>query len=136
MGTLSAESMIDPSKALQKPLTEKPGAIYPANHNKNAFITNVNNPNVKKLIGSVINSRIGFKKEFINPIKIVTNNAVTKLLTVIPGISQAMKTIATEYNNHLTIKFIIYSLSFQVNYALEQKQINELVFYRLIYIKI
>lgn len=96
MGTLRADSMMEPKNALQKPSTENPGAICPAKRSKSAFIMSVNNPSVRKFIGSVIKSKIGFKNVLIKPKSIATNKAVMKLLTPIPGISHAINTIDSE----------------------------------------
>lgn len=86
----------EPKRALQKPLTEKPGATYPANIKSKAFNTNVNSPNVKKFIGNVMNVKIGRTNILINPITITTSKAAQKLETLIPGIIQAISIIAKE----------------------------------------
>lgn len=86
----------EPIKALKNPLTENPGAIAPASINNNAFNTNENNPNVRKLIGKEINCKTGFTKAFIKAIIKQTIIAAKKLSTPIPGTAQAINTIARE----------------------------------------
>jgi hypothetical protein len=55
-----------------------------AKRTKSALITNVNNPSVSKLIGSVSKTRIGFKVMLINPKNKASHKAVQKLVTVTP----------------------------------------------------
>lgn len=106
MGTESSERIIEPNNALQKPSTLNPGAAHPASIRSRAFTTSVKSPSVRKFIGRVINIKTGFIKVFIKPIIILTKSAAQKLLTLIPGIIHATKTIASENKIHLTNKFI------------------------------
>ena len=91
----STESIIDPNNALQKPSTSNPGDKYPASQSKNALMIRVKSPRVIIFNGSVINSNIGLINTLIKPKTIATINALTKLLTSIPGNNQAIKTIAS-----------------------------------------
>ena len=60
-------STIDPIKADPNPSTVKPFNILPANIKRIAFITKVNNPSVRIVIGSVSKSNTGLIRAFISP---------------------------------------------------------------------
>ncbi len=76
---------IEPNKALQKPVTEKPGTNHAAKPNIAALITKVNNPSVKIDMGSVNSSIIGLTKILTSPIMMVAIIATPKPLIAIPG---------------------------------------------------
>lgn len=107
MPITNKDNKIEPKSALKNPLTSKPGAIKPANINKRAFIIKLKKPNVRMLIGSVINSKKGLMKVLIKAMIMHTNIALIKFSTFIPGISQEIKTIAKAYKIHLNIIFNI-----------------------------
>ncbi len=102
MPILNRDKTIDPKKALQKPSTSSPGVIQPASISSKAFKTRLKIPIVKKFIGSVTSFNTGFIKVFIKAIITQANIALRKLLTSIPGITHAVKIIASAKHIHLT----------------------------------
>lgn len=79
------EITIDAQNAPQKVLST-PGVKFAANCKTSPFITKVNNPRVKKLIGNVKNNNKGLIKTFNIP-KITTKTiAQPKDFTLNPGI--------------------------------------------------
>ena len=82
-----------PIKALRKLSTSNPGVIKPAKLNKKAFITKVNNPKVKILIGKVTKTKTGFIKTLIIAMIIATTNAFQNPSTDIPGTTHAINNI-------------------------------------------
>ncbi len=101
IGILSADKMNEPRSALQKPSTVKPGVRCPASINKSALITRLKSPNVTTLMGRVIRYTSGFKTALISPIIMTAINADCSPVILIPGISHAIKSITSEYKNHL-----------------------------------
>lgn len=87
--------------ATQKPLTSNPLIIDEASNIKSAFITKVNNPSVKMLIGRVISIRKGFTRTLIIPIKSATHRAAKKPLITTPGMTYAASIIDTAMISHL-----------------------------------
>ena len=67
-------------KAVQKPSTLNPSTNLSANKMIKAFITNRNNPKVKKVIGNDKIVRIGFTIVLRNAKTTATKNAVINLL--------------------------------------------------------
>ena len=98
---------IEPHKAGQKPSTSNPLRIAPADHSKKAFITNENKPKVIINKGNEKNCRIGFMIVLRKPMINAAINAHIKLLTLIPGISAAVKYTDNADDNHLTSEVII-----------------------------
>lgn len=98
---------IEPHKAGQKPSTSNPLRIAPADHSKKAFITNENKPKVIINKGNEKNCRIGFMIVFRKPMINAAIKAHIKLLTLIPGISAAVKYTDNADDNHLTNEVII-----------------------------
>jgi hypothetical protein len=80
------DNMILKSKAVKKLSTVKPPTILLHNIIINPLMTNKNNPNVKKVIGNVNNTKMGLIKIFSNPKTIATKSAVVKLATCTPCI--------------------------------------------------
>ena len=72
---LAIETMIEPSSAYQKLSTEKPSINVPANQNNEAFMTKVNRPKVRILIGKVRIKIIGLTNKFSSPIIIAAISA-------------------------------------------------------------
>lgn len=72
-------------KAHQNPSTLNPGTRLAANIITNAFITNVNNPKVRIVIGRVRIRRTGFINALITPKTTAATKAATKLVTWTPG---------------------------------------------------
>lgn len=79
------DKIIDPNNALKNPSTSNPGVRNPASIKSNAFITKLNNPKVRILIGKVIICNKGLMNVFISDIITTTNIAFKKLDTSIPG---------------------------------------------------
>lgn len=71
----------------------------------NAFITNKNNPMVKKVIGIVKIVKMGFTTAFKKANTTATRMADRKLLISIPGKSLAVMITATADINMFTINF-------------------------------
>ena len=94
MPRLNNDSTIEPNSALQKLSTSSPGVSHPASISNNAFKTKLKRPIVTKFIGRVMISNAGFKIVLMSAIITQANIAVMKLLTSIPGITHAVKTIA------------------------------------------
>lgn len=92
---------IEPHKAGQKPSTSNPVRITPADQSKKAFITTENKPNVIINKGNEKNCRIGFMIVLRKPIINAAIKAQRKLLTLIPGISAAVKYTANADDSHL-----------------------------------
>lgn len=98
---------IEPHKAGQKPSTSNPLRIAPADHSKKAFITNENKPKVIISKGNEKNCRIGFMIVLRKPMIDAAIKAHIKLLTLIPGISAAVKYTDNADDNHLISEVII-----------------------------
>ncbi len=60
------------------PSIEKPATSCAVSKRRPTFITNVNRPNVRILIGKVSKTRIGFKNAFSTPSTTATIKAVMK----------------------------------------------------------
>lgn len=75
------DSIILNKKAVQKEFTLKPPTIVSHSNMIIALITNKNKPKVKKVIGKVNSTNIGFIKIFNNPNTTATIKAVSKLAT-------------------------------------------------------
>lgn len=73
------------SMACQKPYTSKPFITLDAKRIKPAFITKVNKPSVKILIGKVSIINIGFNTTLITPRNKASQSAAQNPLTIIPG---------------------------------------------------
>ena len=71
--------------ACQKPKTSKPLITLEAKRIKPAFITKVNKPSVKILIGNVKIINIGFNITLITPRNKASHRAAQNPLTIIPG---------------------------------------------------
>lgn len=69
-------------------------------------MTNKNNPSVKKVIGKVNNTKIGFTKILSNPKTIATKSAVVKLATCTPVIKCEISSTKMAVTKTLTINFI------------------------------
>lgn len=80
------DSIILNNKAVKKESTAKPPTILLHKIIIKPLMTNKNNPSVKKVIGNVNNTKIGFTKIFNNPKTIATKSAVVKLATCTPFI--------------------------------------------------
>ena len=78
--------MILNNMAVQKEFTLKPSTKWSQRRIIAAFITNMNNPSVKNVMGKVNKTKIGFTKKLSNPKTIATVNAVVNSLTVTPFI--------------------------------------------------
>lgn len=68
-------------RAHQNPSTLKPGTKFAARRITTALITNVNNPKVKIVIGSVRIRRMGFMNALITPKTTAATRAAVKLTT-------------------------------------------------------
>ena len=73
------------SRAHQKLATKKPETRYAVSNTRPAFITNVNRPIERKLMGRVNRISTGFKMALANPSTMAAVKAAIKLLTDIPG---------------------------------------------------
>ncbi len=71
--------------ATKNPSTANPLITDEANKIKEALITNVNKPNVKRLIGKVKTISIGFKVTFIKPKNKDSHKAAQIPLMATPG---------------------------------------------------
>lgn len=74
------------NNAVKKESTTKPPTILLHKIIIKALMTNKNNPSVKKVIGKVNNTKIGFIKILSNPKTIATKSDVVKLATCTPFI--------------------------------------------------
>ena len=74
----------EPKRALTNPLTANPSIKDAAKSNKKALITNINNPSVRMVIGSVNKTKIGFTNIFSKPITSAVTTATNNPSTVIP----------------------------------------------------
>ncbi len=72
-------------RAHQNESTLNPGTKFAARIITNALITNVNNPKVRIVIGSVRIRRTGFMNALIIPKTTAATKAATKLVTCTPG---------------------------------------------------
>jgi len=83
-----------------------------------AFIRNVNNPSVKKLIGRVKMMNAGFTKKLMMLKTIAASNAVQKLLTCIPGrtLADTKNTIAITSYRTKNISCLLLSCLFKEPY--------------------
>jgi hypothetical protein len=98
---------IEPHTAGQKPSTSNPVRIAPADHSKKAFITTENKPKVIINKGNEKNCSIGFMIVLRKPIINAVIKAQIKLLTLIPGISAAVKYTANADDSHLISEDIV-----------------------------
>jgi len=71
--------------AVPNPVTWKPGTIALMIIRSNALMTNVNNPNVKIVIGSVNTRSIGFTSNVKIPQTIAITTSACQPLTLNPG---------------------------------------------------
>jgi hypothetical protein len=78
------ERRMEPTSALQKFTTMNPEMRFPAINRSIALIINVNNPNVRMLIGRVKRRRTGLINVFIRPIIMEATRAVVKSFTSMP----------------------------------------------------
>ena len=82
------------SNAHQKLATTKPGTIYAVRSTNPAFITSVNKPIERKLIGSVRSINMGFRIALANPRTMAAVRAAIRLSTITPGRRYAEARIA------------------------------------------
>lgn len=109
---LIIDSNNEPPSAGKKPDTENPGTIFATSQNISAFITKVNKPKVRILIGKVKIINTGLIKIFTRPITSADQRAAANPEKLIPGTTQATKSSAKAKNSHLiSIKIILYLLS-------------------------
>jgi hypothetical protein len=92
----------DPNKAEPNDRTLKPRIMEPANQNSKALITNMKSPKVKRVMGKVRMTKIGFIKAFNRPRMAAPIMADPKLSTLIPGIKYAARSIAMVIIIHAT----------------------------------
>lgn len=111
MNILRTDNTIDPNNAAKKPSTANPGTSLATSKNIRALITNVNNPNVSRLIGRVKISNIGLIEILIIPITKADQKAAAKPVKLIPGIIQAVKSNAKAKSIHLISRKSILFLS-------------------------
>lgn len=121
------DNNIDPNSAAGNPTTVKPGTNFAISKNIRAFITKVNNPNVKRLSGRVKISNIGLIKILISPITITAAIADVKPTNVIPGTIHAVKIKAAAKRTHFisisSISFIL--ISIQRHYKTQKKTFHQ-----------
>lgn len=79
------DSIMLKKKAVQKPLTEKPGTISLANKIIAALMISKNKPRVKMVIGIVSITSTGFRMEFKTESTIATRTPVTADSICTPG---------------------------------------------------
>lgn len=89
-----SQSITAAIKAGTNPETTKPGTMAATSNIKIAFMTNVNRPSVKILIGNVNITSIGLIMAFATPNNSATINEVIKLSTLKPGTMFAVINIA------------------------------------------
>lgn len=105
------DNNIEPNNAAGKPTTVKPGTNLATSKNIRAFITKVNNPKVRKLIGKVKINNIGRMKILTSPITITAAIADINPANVIPGTIHAVKIKANEKSIHfISISSILFIL--------------------------
>lgn len=100
------DKMILNNKAVKNVSTSKPPTILSHNIIINPLMTNKNNPSVRKVIGKVNNTKIGFTKILSNPKTIATKSAVVKLATCTPVIKCEINRTKIAVTKTLTINFI------------------------------
>ncbi len=66
--TFTIETISEPRSAYQNESTVKPSINEAANQNKEAFMTNINKPNVSTVIGKVRINKIGLINKLRSPI--------------------------------------------------------------------
>ena len=98
------------SMAVKKPLTEKPLTTEAANKISKAFITKVNSPRVKILIGKVIKIKTGLTKTLIMPKNKASHKAVQNPATATPGIKYELIIMAKTITSHFNIMDINFLL--------------------------
>jgi len=103
---LMMDSTMLKSIATQKSLTSNPFIIDEVSNIKSAFITKVNNPSVKMLIGRVISIRKGLMRTLIIPIKSATHRAAKKPFITTPGMTYAASIIDVAMISHLRSNII------------------------------
>lgn len=94
----------EPRSAGKNPATENPGTIFATSQNISAFITKVNKPKVRILIGKVKIINTGLINMFTRPITSADQRAATNPEKLIPGTTQATKSNAKAKNTHLISK--------------------------------
>jgi len=85
---LTTEIRILKSNAGKSEATSNPSTIYAVSNTINAFTRKVNNPKVRKLIGSVRRSRTGLTTALMTPKTIATTTADFNPPSCTPGITK------------------------------------------------
>jgi hypothetical protein len=84
------EKRSEPKNAAPKDEMTNPDTHCASNQNKKPFTTKVNNPSVKRVIGSVRRRSIGRSVILIHPHKKASHSAVEKSRTSMPGTTLAI----------------------------------------------
>ena len=121
---LIKDKTIENISAHKNPSTLNPGTKFAVKIITKAFITKVNNPKVRILIGRVNIKRIGFTKALITPNTTAATKAAVKLETVTPGSKYEVTKIAKALTTQLIKMLIVLLLLFYEKYGRPQKLIG------------